>query len=129
MKTNISFYELVKSESESIFASNYSEDLYKYLRDECILDQEGIKRVMPNLEAGFVNSHKAIGLTLDIKAVRDDKESVDEYKERMAVNQASANTLLSEVCRASYEATLSLLKGFASVMAIEDEKTYRRPRH
>lgn len=115
----------------STFDESLSPILTEYLKNDCILDQAGVSRVIPLLRSSYIQGMKNVFMTfnphMDELGELDSEgkplqERIDTTRERMiAMCKHINDTLIAS--------QMAMLYSVALTLAANDERIYKRPRH
>ncbi len=125
-------FSLIEDNKSALYLFDHRVEplLFTYLRDECILDSEGINRVMPVLKRSFVYGAQLLQLVAKVadEVIPPPDQNGLTTPEYDAVN-IKINELGKKVSDVITENQMSMMFGMAKSLAYQDERVYKRPRH
>ncbi|MBB4861550.1 hypothetical protein HNP46_000361 [Pseudomonas nitritireducens] len=121
MQITFSPYQLDPNARHKVFKDRMESKMEVLLRDECILDSDGINRVLPQLYSIWMNGHRGFSSSMQFPN-NGVPEAIEELKASNTVIIDAASGIVMHVLE-------TMLSAAARELAALDERLHRRPRH
>jgi hypothetical protein len=131
MQVDLSLSPLEPQVAATAFDTEIAEKLISYLRNDCILDNAGVIRVMSLLKQTYVNGIRVLGAQVLIhpEAGVDFSDGQPSQEIMEATARAHGERVCSNIMNNLIQAQTDLLMSMAWTLAALDERVYKRPRH
>jgi hypothetical protein len=131
MQVDLSLSPLEPQVAATAFDTEIADKLISYLRNDCILDNAGVTRVMSLLKQTYINGIRILGAQVLIhpEAGVDPSEAQPSQEIMEATARALGEQVCSNIMDNLIQAQTDLLMSMAWTLAALDERVYKRPRH
>lgn len=117
--------------STEIFETRVEGQMREYLQNTCILDPNGINRVIPLLRKTFISSCNGLmaGLSVEPLELGPLDENGDPAPEKIEWVKTQTHALGDKVSEILFEQHIQMMLSMAKTLADHDERVYKRLRH
>lgn len=126
MRTRLTLSPPSPAEADTAFEQHLQGSLYEFLRNECVLSESGVQRVMVALREIYVTGIHAMYVKVEINT-DEDLSAYDSHKEIIAQYcRQVAPGIINTISTAASTATFNIMKSTAKHLATLDDQANRR---
>lgn len=125
MQAEIQFHPVSINDANNNFETNHRHKLEEFLRNECILDPQGIERVVNEMRNIYIRTCHAVSCQLTVPATPDPKYQ-DNHAQIMQYLQQHGPGVCESFLKSLTEVRGHLLMETARQLAYLDEKSHKR---